>query len=339
MILASSLRKEMQNILDDMQNDISNELEKVSLERLAEINPDLLSKIKNAAQESLRPEGSLFSTEDSTAANPNDWSAVKLDVNGIANSLESLAKHHHEDVYTQTEALQMIQYLAASQAFLTYMRNASESSTVTLEAPKASVKKSSNASKVVDASAFTNEGIKIRNDAVIALLYEIGLPYVSQADARRFRTQLELSHHLDALFRKKQVAKTMEATQERGWYQTDAVWCKEAVAEVQSQDTFNNMLTSDAAANESETTKTTYRADETRDHCVVCGNLFKMVMDHEEDEYVYENCREITVINDDAAATESTEQLVHVTCWKGLGSPEELTFDQTVVQDISERYM
>lgn len=336
----------MQNILDDMQHDISNELDKVSLERLAEINPDLLSKIKKAAQESLHPENSLFSdsNKDSNSSkdqSKGDWSNVKLDVGGIAESLRSLATQHLDDVYTQTEALQMINYLAASQVVLQYVERVNASS-VELEEDQANlVKKTSSASRVVDPSTLTNEGIKVHNDAVISLLYEIGLPYVSQSDARRFRTQLELSHHLDALFRKKQVAKTMVATQERGWYASDLIWCKDLVNEplfklstTTSQNDANPKLLSSISGE-----KTTYPVDETRDHCVVCGNLFKIRMDHDQDEYVYENCREITVLNDDAAATDSSDQLVHVTCWKGLGSPVELTFDQTVVQDVSERYL
>jgi pre-mRNA cleavage complex 2 protein Pcf11 len=332
----------MQNILDDMQNDITNELEKVSLERLAEINPDLLSKIKKAAQESLRPENSLFSGSNEANTKDlsmNDWSMVVLDVSGIAQSLRSLAVRHTEDVYTQTDALQMIKYLAASQVVLQQLEKANASSVGLEEEYAKSAKKFSSASRIVDPSTFTNEGIKIHNDAMIALLYEIGLPYVSQADARRFRTQLELSHHLDALFRKKQVAKIMVATQERGWYASDLVWCKDSTNEPLpvSQTSQNDTMPGTNADGAVDTS--TYLVDESRDHCVVCGNLFKMVMDHDADEYVYENCREITVINDDAAATESSEQLVHVTCWKGLGSPPELTFDQTVVQDVSERYL
>jgi pre-mRNA cleavage complex 2 protein Pcf11 len=332
----------MQNILDDMQND-RQELEKVSLERLAEINPDLLSKIKKAAQESLRPENSLFSGSDESHArgqSTSDWSVVSLDVSGIAQSLRSLATKHMEDVYTQPDALQMITYLAASQVVLQQVEKANASSMDLEEEHAKSAKKSSPASRIVDPSTFTNEGIKIHNDAMIALLYEIGLPYVSQADARRFRTQLELSHHLDALFRKKQVAKTMVATRERGWYASDLVWCRDSANEPlpDVSKTSQHDTTSGTSA-DGTGDKSTYPVDETRDHCVVCGNLFKMVMDHDVDEYVYENCREITVINDDAAATESSEQLVHVTCWKGLGSPPELTFDQTVVQDVSERYL
>src|SRR6056300_938906 len=71
---------------------------------------------------------------------------------------------------------------------------------------------------------FTTEGIKEHNDAVIARLYEVGLPFVCSADGRRFATQIELSNHLDALFRKSQLDKTMETTEERGWYVEEIAW-------------------------------------------------------------------------------------------------------------------
>ena len=55
----------------------------------------------------------------------------------------------------------------------------------------------------VDPEMFTTRGIKKKNDAVIALLYQVGLPFLSSSDGRRFATQLELSNHLDALFKKR----------------------------------------------------------------------------------------------------------------------------------------
>ena len=49
--VSSELRKQMQLLLDEAQSEGVDELGKVSLERLAEINPDLLAEIKTAAQE------------------------------------------------------------------------------------------------------------------------------------------------------------------------------------------------------------------------------------------------------------------------------------------------
>ena len=48
------MRMEMQNILDELQDDVANELEKVSLERLADMNPDLLANIKRAAEGNMK---------------------------------------------------------------------------------------------------------------------------------------------------------------------------------------------------------------------------------------------------------------------------------------------
>merc|ERR1712194_946548 len=48
--LDPSLRKQMQLLLDEVQSTGVDELEKVSLERLADINPDLLHQIKVGAE-------------------------------------------------------------------------------------------------------------------------------------------------------------------------------------------------------------------------------------------------------------------------------------------------
>ena len=73
-------------------------------------------------------------------------------------------------------------------------------------------------------------------------------------------------------------------------------------------------------------------ADELRDRCVVCGINFKMFFDNDDGIYKYSNCIEKEVLNDDVAELESEQQLVHVTCWRGLGSPDVLSADQALQQ-------
>jgi pre-mRNA cleavage complex 2 protein Pcf11 len=58
----------------------------------------------------------------------------------------------------------------------------------------------------LDKSQFTNDGVKKKNDTVIASLYNVGLPFVSSSDGRRFGSQFELSSHLDSLFKRRYVA-------------------------------------------------------------------------------------------------------------------------------------
>lgn len=81
----------------------------------------------------------------------------------------------------------------------------------------------------------------------------------------------------------------------------------------------------------------TMPAEESRDRCVICGINFKMFFDNDDGIYMYNNCREIEVLNDEAAAKEKEDLLVHVTCWKALGAPETLTADQTL-QDTIDLY-
>lgn len=124
----------------------------------------------------------------------------------------------------------------------------------------------------------------------------------------------------------------MERTEERGWYIDDSVWTGEAtVAEValatESTEAFTDVATSEE---DKDPASFIMPADESRDKCVICGINFKMFFDNENGIYMYSNCREIEVLNDDAAEKESESMLVHVTCWRGLGSPEELTSDQAL---------
>lgn len=123
----------------------------------------------------------------------------------------------------------------------------------------------------------------------------------------------------------------MARTEERGWYQSDRVWTGEATEEEVENATGPGISdvagTSEEDANPDSFTEV---ADESRDRCVVCGINFKMFFDNDDGAYKYKNCREIEVMNDDVAANESDMMLVHVTCWRGLGSPETLDIDQTL---------
>jgi pre-mRNA cleavage complex 2 protein Pcf11 len=130
-----------------------------------------------------------------------------------------------------------------------------------------------------------------------------------------------------------QIEKSMARTEERGWYCLDRVWTKES----KEEETDVNPLTaskSTAAAGTSEDDADpdsfTEVADEGRDKCNVCGLKFNMFFDNDDGVYKYRNCREIEVMNDDVAENESEMMLVHVTCWRGLGSPETLDIDQTL---------
>ena len=65
LLLMPNLKEAMQSILDDLQSDVTDELEKVSLERLAMIDAALLIKIKQTAEDSLRNGSASGSTSRS----------------------------------------------------------------------------------------------------------------------------------------------------------------------------------------------------------------------------------------------------------------------------------
>lgn len=205
-------------------------------------------------------------------------------------------------------------------------------------------------SSMVDKSLFTTSKIMQlpHHKWVVGRLYEQGLPFVSTSDGRRFSTQLGLSQHLDALFKKAQIEKTMEKNEERGWHIDYREWCGEQnylkVGVSSSLGQNNNMMDVDATnANnnnnssmdsstlDGQNNKDTVPADEDRSRCVICGNTFVMFFDQEEGQHMYKHCREIELLSDNDAALEPSEHvLVHTRCLQGLGFPDKLLREQVL---------
>jgi len=130
-----------------------------------------------------------------------------------------------------------------------------------------------------------------------------------------------------------QIEKSMARTEERGWYVSDSVWTGEKSEEEADKAISASAVESAGSMGMEEgedPDSFTEIADEERNKCVICGINYKMFFDNEDGAYKYKNCREIEVMNDDTAVNESDMMLVHVTCWKGLGSPETLDIDQTL---------
>jgi pre-mRNA cleavage complex 2 protein Pcf11 len=183
---------------------------------------------------------------------------------------------------------------------------------------------------------FTAESLKEKNEWVIERLYHVGLPFMSSTDGRRFATQAELTAHLDGLFKKRLLEKSMERNEERGWYPSVIIWSgqqtsgsKEVGDGSGTRDT--NTMSLAATGNDDLSITATVTADESRDRCVLCGLNFTMFFDQEEGEWKYKNCHEVEVLNSDAVGeTGSDLMLVHVSCLRGLGSPHVLYLDQIV---------
>lgn len=364
-----NVRAAMQTILDELQSDVQNELEKVSLERLAVIDADLLVKIKLTAEDSIRSgSGSTNSTGRSAPQNETDvlsfitdtrtpeslerskaWSKVKIDPIKDTNDMIAALRQVVIDIstsdatYTQKEAIHMTSSLGAAGAMANMLTTVLEQMRDADKKAKASVVPSLSGSGkasgshargffAVDKSQFTNEGIKKKNLAVVGLLYEVGLPFVSSADGRRFATEFELSSHLDTLFKRRQLEKTIARTEERGWYVSDAVWCGEARDDEEDTNIAEDRPEGAAGGTEDvlDPSTFTFPADESRDRCVICGINFKMFFDNDDGIYKYSNCREIDVLLEEMAAKEKEPVLVHVTCWRALGSPATLEVDQTL---------
>jgi pre-mRNA cleavage complex 2 protein Pcf11 len=218
----------MQAILDDMQSTVADELDKVSLERLADINPDLLENIKKTAQDVLSSGQSGATGRTSSQiptivetrspewiARSEEWSNVSLHTShDLIAKLQTYVQSSSsspsspETTYTQTDAIQMQSVLAAASTTASLLTNAlqrlkeQEENKENISRPRKTMRPHS---VQIDKSLFTNEGVKINDETVIGSLYQVGLPFMSTADGKRFATQTELSKHLDFLFKKKYV--------------------------------------------------------------------------------------------------------------------------------------
>mmetsp|Transcript_18028 Transcript_18028/g.49086 ORF Transcript_18028/g.49086 Transcript_18028/m.49086 type:complete len:589 (+) Transcript_18028:111-1877(+) len=400
LILSTGLRHEMQNILDDMQSDVT-EVDKISLERLAQINPKLLARVKQTALEGLRSgaagehsrnessksdgNGATVDSSSQSAAGSSGsnstpflkeirtseqmeraaaWADISTktmeqDAPALVKELMGLVESCGEAQYTQPEAMEMTQSLAAASATAELVQKTLERIKTDADKKKnallAAVSASSGAlsqttqPRVVDPNDFTNEGVKKKVPSVISMLYEVGLPFVSSTDGRRFRSQLELSKHLDTLFKKNQLEKSIAKTEERGWLPVDLVWsgdaktedvALDATGEGTEQSSGNDGLAGNTDCGDGGggyTTQSMVPADEARDRCVICGINFKMDFDNENGMYMYSNCREIELLNDaEIALNDSEKVLAHVTCWFGLGAPDELTMDQVLTEALHQ---
>ena len=387
--MVPALRGAMQELLDEMQRE-EDEMEKVSLERLAAINTNLLLQIKDMAENSLRngsgnhnnlpggdPASSMSSSSKATDGGEHEendlsflvetrspqalnrsktWEKFSGDENAkdardVITSLHKLVREstNIEKRYTQMEAIDMTGALATVSVTATLITNILQ--VIKDESDKNKIKSKMGSMSnlglngmsralapsyfTIDKALFTNDGIKKLNEAVIGLLYEIGLPFVSSGDGRRFATQLELSKHMDALFKRGQLEKSIATTQERGWYDSDDDWSRAGkpqdagnTAEVDDGDVAGPMTNDDDA----DPDTFTMPADESRDRCAICGNNFKMFFDNEDGIYKYSNCREIEVHNDEANADDSETVLIRVSCWRDLGKPDVLSADQIILK-------
>jgi len=336
----------MQSVLDELQQNMTNELDKVSLERLADINPELLGEIKRTATENLNT-GENFVQQNSSIPDHRSeaqrsrteaWRTLEWDpktqCGDVMSKLQEIVSSGAEQSYTPSDAVDIIQCCAsalATSSVLSAALSECDGNVKFGNSKSSSDGPVSGASSLVFPTSFDKEGLKRKNPAVVALLYEATFPFQSSADGRRFRTLVDLHNHLDYLFNQNQKEKVVSTAEERGWYDPEEVWC----GQVESK-----QITTASAGSKTEVPAEPSKeelwqepADEDRDRCVICGRKFDMVFDEDQGSYFYSKCREIKVELDDAAEKDSELSLVHVACWQGLGSPESLTSSQ-VIQDM-----
>ena len=362
--LPTKLRAQMQILLDEVQADGVDELEKVSLERLADINPSLLQQIKEGAEMELQQgnnqnqlPGQQQSSSINNASNNissvptepmSEWSKLKLNHLEKSHDLVASLQRHVRSASQQTTVIKskvdntvhLYASVSTSAQLLTDMLHQwkvqQENGTWFGIGEDTSSSRRKRRYSLVKKEKFTTEGIKEHNDAVISRLYEVGLPFVCSADGRRFATQIELSNHLDALFRQNKLDKTMEKTEERGWYVEEKGWEGGITLDVtmsNAEDEAEGDASMQDVEDEVAASSHTVIADETRDRCILCGINFAMFFDQDDGEWKYRNCIEKDLEVNDGPTMDEEEaeaKLVHFSCWIGLGSPAFLTADQVL---------
>mmetsp|Transcript_14887 Transcript_14887/g.21980 ORF Transcript_14887/g.21980 Transcript_14887/m.21980 type:complete len:400 (+) Transcript_14887:646-1845(+) len=397
----------MQALLDNM-HDGMDELEKVSLERLAQINPDLLANIKQAAlgivKSSSTATGNNHGGGDvddagnaggsnstmQTSSNSSGGAAATVEIiidpmrsqtdvelaakwkkvryvdsntaRNVVRDLQHTVRKQSSSIAENSKEEQLdvdVDLLVAASVTAHHITNMMQKlldqatekgknkaiNTPLPGGPIRSLNRSDSfltkteTQRHVDSTLFDTDGLSRDKDGqykwMVGRLYQQGLPFISSSDGRRFATQIELSHHLDELFRKRSAEKNMERTEERGWYLETSNWTGRASSFVKDGDNSKGEQRDDsssAAADDTDgVSEEMVIADETRSKCAVCGITFEMFFDHDDSgEWMYSKCHEIKVLNDNAADKESENLLVHSTCWKALGAPECLTMDQVL---------
>jgi len=406
LILSPDLRKHMQDILDDIQKaENVDELNKVSLERLADINQDLLLEIKKTAEEimaalsssssheksaqmmidsggyssskgggifiEIRPPHVLDRVRDWEHANINlleSTSEIITKLNGYVkmgtnpntfkdeNDRMWIPDYHSRNMNDLlgscsacttllTSMLEKVQIQESSSKSITSMTRPTilsfehqYSNIIGLSSYPYMIPQTLASTQLGVSKSFSPEFLREKNPWVIEQLYHGGLPFLSSTDGRRFRKEAELAAHLDRLFKKRLLERSMERSEDRGWYPSIIIWSGQQPAggsiddgEVRGMRNSNVDSSVTTGKNDDLNTAATVAADELRDRCVLCGLNFTMFLDQEQEEWKYNNCYEIKVLHSDAVwETGSELMLVHVSCLRGLGSPHVLYMDQII---------
>ena len=360
--LSVSVKNEMNNLLNDLYKN-ENELDKLSLERLVVVNPNLFNQIKSTAEGILKTKQQSNNATSSSSSSPQDKLDATITQNIFIENRPNELIHMSRDWATKTDfAMNDVHKLISNlQSFvrdgslnttpssspsISLLASASSTAnhlTTLLQKQKEQQKSTSNGTITstttasflkIDKSLFTTEGLsKMSHTYIVAKLYHQGLPYLSSADGRRFASQLELSYHLDKLFQKNQIDKTMERKEERGWYTSTSEWTLVGGTNTNTSASNNTNSQSQQEQNKVEQNNTIdqkpvnqilFIADEERSKCRICSINFDMIFDNSSSVFMYKNCIEMYVEGTDEKV------LVHESCRRNLGCLDYLTLDQII---------
>ena len=332
----------MRQMLGDMGSEMG---ETVTLEQLVSMNEGLVRQMEEQARGEVGSSASSSSSSSSSVPPPpppptssNLWhSAVPIDPSAAAALVADLDQTlvalttSAADPIAQAALYPISLACSATSQFLSTLladlppplpppsNSSSSSSSSTSSSSSASSSSASSSSSSqgpggirIDPKDFTNEGIKKKHPTSVYDLYN-RLPFLSKSDGRRFRTQKDLSEHLDGVFQKNRAEKDnqgREVVAVRRWLRTEADWVARKELE---GDTPEAEGTDDDGEGEEDVVD----ADESRPSCAICGKNFSSAYSDDRAGYVYADAREHVVEEDNGM--ESDEQLAHASCCKKLG--------------------
>ena len=266
----------------------------MSLDALMEANPELVKGIRDAAIAAVEERSNGANGEGSgggevtndnddnnedqdTEQEPKMWPVSSASIPRATVALKSLPNTGDTRHPVAVEAARL--YLTAC---LNGFKNDSILETLKLEGGMSEVTPHGAA----DAGELTTESVKVRRESSWWPLYG-GLPFVCEGLGRRFRTLEDKAAFLRGV------------GEAKGW---EGGWCGEGWELAEELEAREAKVKEDEEEVKEE--RTTFPADESRPNCRICGLPFVSYYDDEEGAFMFQDCVEVAVEEEDEAVEE-----------------------------------
>ncbi|GMH73062.1 hypothetical protein TrST_g10224 [Triparma strigata] len=298
--LDENVRSEMERMLQQMQSEMG-ESNPVTLLELSKINPSLVSGLHSQAV-------STISTSPPPPP-PDSWSSVSINFSSCSTLIKNL-----DSILLNNPSPPLGPALAASKIYLQTVVKAYKSGELLKSISAVSALES--VSVLDDLLEFNSDNVKVYDKRVVEGLYGGGMKFWGRG--RRFRTMGE--------------CREWEMYEEEGGRKWEESWLEDA-------ETWMSALELDPTAEveqeeeEESIIIDTSPADESRPLCRICGKKFSTFYDDEEGVYMFNDCREVEIIEEVEGVREE-KVYVHGTCCGNLGIEREEGVERRHVLDL-----